>query len=146
MRSASVDFPWAMCAMIWKLRVVVPDWPLGSHELPLAPGADGSLPGLGKMVSDFLDALELEDAILVSSDTGTAIAQQVAAAHPERLGGLVLGSGDCFEHFFPARFAHVPLTARLPGGPWLIGKTLLPRAVWHSPMGFGPLVKSQVPE
>jgi len=129
-------------------RVVVPDWPLGSHELPLNDGADGTLPGLGRMVADFLEALELTDVVLVSCDTGTAIAQQVAAAHPERLGGLVLGSGDSFEAFFPPLFAGLPLLARMPGGPALIGKTLLPRALWRSPIAFGALIKRsrEVPE
>jgi pimeloyl-ACP methyl ester carboxylesterase len=131
-----------------EFRVVVPDWPLGSHELPLADGADGTLPGLGRMVADFLTALELEDAVLVTCDTGTAIGQAVAAWHPERIGGLVLGAGDCFEAFFPPLFAGLPPLARLPGGPALIGKSLLSRALWRSPMAFGALIKrsGEVPE
>src|SRR5439155_10756267 len=128
-------------ALVPDFRVLVPDWPLGSHELPLADGADGSLPGLAKMVADFLAALELEDAILVTCDTGTAIGQAVAAHHPERLGGLVLGAGDCFEHFSPPLFAGLPLLARAPGGPWLIGKSLRPRVLWRSPIAFGALIK-----
>ena len=135
-------------ALVPDFRVVVPDWPLGSHELPLADGADGSLPGLAKMVADFLEALDLEDAVLVTCDTGTAIGQAVAAWHPERVGGLVLGAGDCFEAFFPPLFAGLPLLARMPGGPALIGKTLVSRALWRSPIAFGALIKhsKDVPE
>ena len=135
-------------ALVPDFRVVVPDWPLGSHELPLADGADGTLPGLAKMVADFLAALDLEDAILVTCDTGTAIGQAVAAWHPDRVGGMVLGAGDSFEAFFPPLFAGLPLLARMPGGPWLIGKTLVPRALWRSPIAFGALIKhsKDVPE
>jgi pimeloyl-ACP methyl ester carboxylesterase len=133
-------------ALAADFRVIVPDWPLGSHELPLAAGADGSLPGLAQMVADFLDALDLRDVVLVSCDTGTAIAQQVAVDHPAWLGALVLGAGDALGHFFPPLFAALPRVARIPGGAALIGKAARVGAIWRSPLGFRTLVKSDVPE
>src|SRR5215471_18986036 len=45
--------------------------------------------GLGRLVADFLDSLELSDVILVGNDSGVAVAQVVAARHAERLGALV---------------------------------------------------------
>src|SRR4051812_3062182 len=67
------------------VRCVVPDWPLGSHSVPMSPHADFSLPGLAELVLDFMDALELETATLVGLDSGGAIAQAVAARAPERV-------------------------------------------------------------
>src|ERR1700731_5057783 len=69
-------------------RVIVPDWPLGSQQLPLAPGADLSPPGLAQLIADFLSALALENVTLVGNDTGGALCQLVVAHHPERIGGL----------------------------------------------------------
>src|SRR5437899_11605450 len=68
-------------ALVPDFRVAVPDWPLGSHELPLADGAAGSLPGLAERVADFRQALDRRDAGLGTCDPGTAIGQPLAAAH-----------------------------------------------------------------
>ena len=51
-------------------RVIAPDWPLGSQEVPLDPGADLSPPGLARLIADFLATLELENVTLVGNDTG----------------------------------------------------------------------------
>src|SRR5260221_194230 len=53
-----------------------------------------------------------------------------------------------FGPLSPPLFAGLPSLARVPGGPALIGKTLLPRALWRSPIAFGALVKhsKDVPE
>ena len=125
-------------------RVVVPDWPLGAHELPLRPDADVTLPGLARMVADFLEALELEDAVLVGCDTGTAIAQRVAADHPARVGALVLTNGDALERFFPPIFRFLSVTAKLPGSSWLIGQTLRIKRLQRLPVTFGWLTKRPI--
>jgi pimeloyl-ACP methyl ester carboxylesterase len=57
--------------------------------------------GIAALVAEFLEALGLEDVVLVGNDTGGAIAQIVATRTPERLGALVLTSCDAFEHFPP---------------------------------------------
>src|SRR5277367_4013120 len=53
-------------------RVITPDWPLGSQELPLESSAthpaDLSPPALARLVADFLEALELEGVTLVGND------------------------------------------------------------------------------
>ena len=86
-------------------RCIVPDLPLGSHELPLGAGADLSPPGLARLVADLVPALGLERATLVANDTGGAIAQIVAAHHAVRVERLVLTSCDAFDNFFPSAFA-----------------------------------------
>src|SRR5712691_7414369 len=75
-------------------RVIVPDWPLGSHETPMDPGTDLSPLGLARIIADFLSELELENVTLVGNDTGGALCQLVAVHHPERLGRLVLTPCD----------------------------------------------------
>ncbi|HEX5924439.1 MAG TPA: alpha/beta fold hydrolase, partial [Baekduia sp.] len=90
-----------------RFRCVVPDLPLGSHELPLRADADLSPPGVAKIVADFIAALDLEDVTLIGNDTGGALCQLLVVAEPERIGRLVLTDCDAFEDFPPAAF--VPL-------------------------------------
>src|SRR2546430_7921085 len=63
-------------------RVIAPDWPLGSHEIPLNAGADRSPLGLAALIADFMDALQLENVTLVGNDTGGAPCPPRAAHHP----------------------------------------------------------------
>jgi len=62
-------------------------------------GAELTMEGIAAMVGELLDALAIEDVVLVGNDTGGAIAQLVATSAPERLGALVPTSCDAFEHF-----------------------------------------------
>jgi pimeloyl-ACP methyl ester carboxylesterase len=80
---------------------LAPTWPLGAHPEPMREDAELTMEGIAAMVGDLLDALALEDVVLVGNDTGGAIAQIVATSTPERLGALVLTSCDAFEHFPP---------------------------------------------
>jgi pimeloyl-ACP methyl ester carboxylesterase len=83
------------------LRCIAPTWPLGAHPEPLRPGADASITGVANIVADTLEALQLDDVVLVGNDTGGVVTQLVAVHHPERIGALVLTSCDAFEHFPP---------------------------------------------
>ena len=123
-----------------RFRCVVPDLPLGSHRLPMAPDADLSPPGVARLVADFIAALDLEDVTLIGNDTGGAICQLVATRHPERLGRLVLTPCDAYENFLPPFFRPVQYAARVPG---LLAALLQPArigAVQRSPLGFGLLI------
>jgi len=91
---------------------IVPTWPLGAHTEPLNDGADRTMEGMAALVAEFLDALELDDVVLVGNDTGGAIAQIVATTAPDRLGALVLTSCDAFEHFPPKGFGPLIAAAR----------------------------------
>jgi pimeloyl-ACP methyl ester carboxylesterase len=93
------------------LRCIAPTWPLGAHPEPLRAGADRTITGVAKIVADVLDALDLEDVVLVGNDTGGVVTQLVAVHHPERLGALVLTSCDAFEHFPPPILKPVILAA-----------------------------------
>jgi pimeloyl-ACP methyl ester carboxylesterase len=85
----------------WDSRCIAPTWPLGAHSEPMRDGAEVTMEGVAALVAEFLESLDLHDVVLVGNDTGGAIAQIVATATPERLGGLVLTSCDAFENFPP---------------------------------------------
>lgn len=125
-------------------RCLAPTWPLGAHTEPMAPGADLTPRGVAGMIAGFLEALELDDVVLLGNDTGGALCQIVAVDHPERLGALVLTNCDAFENFPPSFFKTLVKVARVPGG---LKKALAPMrtaAVRRSPLGFGLLTHSDV--
>jgi pimeloyl-ACP methyl ester carboxylesterase len=124
--------------------VIVPDWPLGSHEVPLAPRTDLSLPGLARIVADFLAALELEEVTLVGNDTGGAVCQLVAVDHPERLARLVLTPCDAYENFLPPMFVPLQVLARRPGAVFVVAQMLRPRAARRLPFAYGWLAKRKI--
>ncbi len=95
-----------------EFRCLVPELPFGAHPAPMKPGADLTAAGLGRLVGDFLDALDLSDVTLVGNDSGAAVAQVVAARHAGRLGGLVLATGDAFGNFPPKPFRPLIAAAR----------------------------------
>ena len=127
-------------------RVIVPDWPLGAHELPLNRGVDVSLPGLARMVADFLAALDLDDVVLVANDTGGAVAQQLVVDHPERLGALVLTPCDSHENFFPPVFRPLIYMSYLPGFAWTMAQAMRLRFMRNQPFAMGLVVKHDVPD
>ena len=82
-------------------RCITPDLPWGSHSAALKPDTDLSLPGMARIIADFLDALDLDNVAVVANDTGGAVAQALVGSHPDRIARLVLTSCDAFEKFPP---------------------------------------------
>jgi pimeloyl-ACP methyl ester carboxylesterase len=127
-------------------RCITPDWPLGSHRTPLAPGADRSPRGIAHLIADFLDALELEHVTLVGNDTGGAICQILASERPERLRGLVLTNCDCLENFLPPVLRPLQWLAYVPGAYALIALGMRSARLRRSPLGFGMLSQKPIPD
>jgi pimeloyl-ACP methyl ester carboxylesterase len=125
-------------------RVIAPDWPLGSHAVPLAPGGDRGPLAVAKMIADFLAALELEQVTLVGNDTGGAICQLVVVNHPERIGRLVLTPCDAFEAFPPAAFVPLFLIARSAGVVRVLASSMRPQFLQRSPVAYGWLSKRPI--
>ena len=124
---------------------IAPDWPLGSHQFPMARDADLSPDGLAELVVQFLDALSLKDVNLVANDTGGAIAQLVLSRYPQRIARAVLTSCDAFERFFPPPFGLLERLSVIPGSGWLIAQSLRPRALHRLPITFGWVTKRAIP-
>jgi pimeloyl-ACP methyl ester carboxylesterase len=80
---------------------LAPTWPLGAHSEPMREDAELTMESVAGTVVELLDALGLEDVVLIGNDTGGAIAQIAATSTPARFGALVLTSCDAFEHFPP---------------------------------------------
>ena len=95
-----------------EFRCIGPELPFGAHPTAMRPDADLTSAGVGRLVADFLQALDLREVILVGNDSGGAIAQVVAARHPQRLGGLVLASCDAFDNHPPKLFRPLVTAAR----------------------------------
>ena len=117
------------------VRRIVPDLPLGSHTIPMNPGATLDPPALAAMIAELIERLDLRDVTLVGNDTGGALCQLVVARHPERIGKLLLINCDAFENFPPRSFAPA-LTAlrRVPGA--LAGAATLGRTSWGRRLVF----------
>lgn len=126
-------------------RCIAPDWPLGSHEVPLGDGVDRSPGGMARLIADFMAALELQDVTLVGNDSGGALCQLVVTRHPERVGRLVLTPCDAFENFPPKMFRYLTLAAKVPGALTLLVQSMRPRLTRRTPIAFGWLTKRPLP-
>ncbi|MGW3288709.1 alpha/beta fold hydrolase, partial [Streptomyces sp. NPDC001002] len=62
---------------------------------------DLSLPGVARLVAEFLDRLDLRDVTLVGNDTGGALVQLLMGDGVARVGRAVLVSCDAFDNFPP---------------------------------------------
>ncbi|GIJ43630.1 oxidoreductase [Virgisporangium aliadipatigenens] len=127
-----------------RVRRIVADLPLGAHRTAMRPDADLSASGVADIVAGLLEHLDLRGVTLIGNDTGGAIAQIVAARHPERLGRLVLTSCEAFHNMPPAPFRTLPPAARLGLLP-LILSTLRIRATRGLPNGYGRLTNRPLP-
>jgi pimeloyl-ACP methyl ester carboxylesterase len=122
-------------------RCIVPDWPLGSHDVPMNRDADLTPPGLARMIADLMEALDLRGVTLIGNDTGGALAQLAAADYPDRLARLVLVSCDLYEYFFPPAIRPLQILARVPGFIWLLGQALRIRVLQRLPVSYGWVMK-----
>jgi pimeloyl-ACP methyl ester carboxylesterase len=123
---------------------ITPDWPLGSHEIPMAADAALDPQAIALLVGEFLEALDLNDVTLVANDTGGAITLLLVAELPVRVARLVLTSSDCFEYFFPRIFWPLQKIPRIPGGVGFLVLAMRLRALHRLPMAFGWLAKRPI--
>jgi pimeloyl-ACP methyl ester carboxylesterase len=92
-------------------RCVAIDLPLHGRT-PATADQDFSLPALAGFVTDCCEALGLTSVDLVANDTGGAIAQVVAAQHPELLTTLTLTNCETHDNIPPKAFLPTVLLAR----------------------------------
>ncbi|RZS40730.1 pimeloyl-ACP methyl ester carboxylesterase [Herbihabitans rhizosphaerae] len=113
-------------------RCIAPDWPLGSHSLPMAEHADMTMHGVAKMIDDVLAALDLTDVTVVANDTGGALTQIAMVNNAERIGRVVLTPSDAFERMLPPMFGvlDLPKLATLPGTAGVLAAVVRPRRLY----------------
>ncbi|MEN4445942.1 alpha/beta hydrolase [Mycobacterium sp. SM3041] len=127
-----------------EIRCIAPDLPLGSH-FPALPEADLSLPGQAGLVVDLLDALELEQVVLIGNGYGGDIAQTVAADHPERVKALVLIATNAFDSDpWPTKALRV--FTSLPGSRFVQPLLTRSRTMQRLPITYGWATKRPIPQ
>jgi pimeloyl-ACP methyl ester carboxylesterase len=126
-------------------RCVLPTLPMGAHRRPMRPEADLSLRGMGRLLAEFLDRLDLHDATLCFNDwCGAQV--MIADRLMERVGRLVLVSCEAFDNYppgLPGRMA--PLSARIPGGLSIMSRAMRSRRLRQLPIAFGRMSKREIP-
>jgi pimeloyl-ACP methyl ester carboxylesterase len=121
-------------------RCYLPDWPLGSHTIPIEEGVELSPHTVATMIHDFVQKLGLSDVTLVGNDTGGGLCQLVIDAYPDLAGRLVLTNCDAFDKFPPFPFDLVFALLRGPVSIKVLFEQMRFKALRHSPLGFGLLV------
>jgi pimeloyl-ACP methyl ester carboxylesterase len=95
------------------------------------------------MVHEFIGVLDLHDVTLVGNDTGGGLCQLLVDAHPDDVGRLVLTNCDAFDKFPPFPFNVVFATMRGPRSIRALSKLMKVRALRHSPLGYGLLLRPE---
>jgi pimeloyl-ACP methyl ester carboxylesterase len=129
-----------------EFRCVSPSLPMGAHWKPMRADADLSLVGMGRIVTEFLEAADLRDVTLCFNDwCGAQV--MIAARGMDRVGKLVLVSCETAGNYPPglAGFA-AWLSAKLPGGYVATRALLLQPRLRRLPFVFGQMTKRGVPD
>jgi pimeloyl-ACP methyl ester carboxylesterase len=126
-------------------RCILPNWPLGSHTIPVTDRSALSPEGVADLVHEFITALDLHDLTLVGNDTGGGVCQFLIDAHPERIGRVVLTNCDAFDKFPPFPFNAVFALMRSTASTRVLAGAMGPKALRHSPLGYGLLVRDPDP-
>ncbi len=122
-------------------RCLTPTLPFGAHRQPMRADADLSLGGMGRIISEFLERLDLRDAVLCFNDWGGAQVM-VADGGMERVGRLVLVSCETDGNYPPGLAGHAAwLSCKLPGGLAAMRWTLLRPRLRRLPVVFGQMSK-----
>lgn len=127
-------------------RCLTPTLPLGAHRRPMHPDADLSLPGLVRLIGEFLDALDLRDVVLIGNDWGGA---QLLTVHGDdsRVARLVLVACEAFDNYPPGLPGRtITAAARRPSTLWLALRLLGTRAGRRMSGGWGWMSKRPVPD
>lgn len=123
------------------IRTFAPDWPLGSHRVPMAPTADLTPRGQAHLVAEYLRHLDLSDVTAVANDSGGAVTQLLLDTDASRVGRVVFTNCDTFARFPPPPFRPLFRAARSPGALWVLLQPTRITKLRHA-LGFGPLVKA----
>lgn len=121
-------------------RVIRPELPLGAHAIPARDRSALHPAGLADALVEILDAVGVARAAVIGSDTGGAIAQVLAARHPERVAALVLLSCDALDHLPPTVLKPVIPLLRVPAFVDLMGRLYRIPRVRRSWIGAGLLL------
>lgn len=129
-----------------EFRCLTPVLPFGAHRQPLRADADLSLRGIGRLVAEFLERLDLRDVVLCFNDWGGA-QTMIADDLVERVGRLVLVSCETAGNYPPGLGGHAAwISCKLPGGLSMMRRTLLSPPLRRLPFVYGQMSKRGIPD
>jgi 2-hydroxymuconate-semialdehyde hydrolase len=111
---------------------------MGLGDTIVSPYEDFSMPAQADMVLEFMERLGISSAALVAHDHGGAVAQILAASHPERVSHLVLVDTVSQDHWPIPLVRQVIRLARLPGTAELLRAAAIVKkspAAWRLAVG-----------
>lgn len=124
-----------------RFRCLTPVLPLGAQRKALHPDADLSLVGLSRILTEFLERLDLEDAVVCFNDWGGA---QTMISHDgvDRVGALVLISCETADNYPPGVAGRIAaLSGWMPGGFGVMRFALSSPALRRLPFTYGRMSK-----
>jgi pimeloyl-ACP methyl ester carboxylesterase len=129
-----------------QFRCLTPVLPLGAQRKALRPDADLSLPGLSRIVTDFLERLDLKDAVVCFNDWGGA---QTMVSHggADRVGAFVLVSCETDNNYPPGVAGQIAaLSGFMPAGFGVMRFVLGSPTLRRLPFAYGRMSKRGVPD
>jgi pimeloyl-ACP methyl ester carboxylesterase len=127
-------------------RCLTPVLPFGAHRRPMKADADLSLRGIGRLVAEFLERLDLRDVVLCFNDWGGA-QTMIADGQVDRVGKLILVSCETAGNYPPGLAGNAAwLSCKLPGGLHAMRLTLLQPWLRRLPMIYGQMSKRGIPD
>lgn len=79
-------------------HVIAPDYPgFGNSSMPALSEFEYSFDNLSKITNKFLEKVGAEEYTMYVMDYGAPIGFRIAAAHPERVQGLIIQNGNAYD-------------------------------------------------
>ncbi|MEU0496541.1 alpha/beta hydrolase [Mycobacterium sp. NPDC006124] len=127
-------------------RYLLPVLPLGGHRVPMREDADLTMPGMVALVADFLDALDLVDAVLVVTDWGGPLFL-TDAGRDHRVRRLVVCPSEAFDNFPPGLPGKATRVLTLSPATVSLAMRLLSVDWWRRRyLLFGMMAKKPIPQ
>jgi pimeloyl-ACP methyl ester carboxylesterase len=111
---------------------------LAHGDTDIDPNQDVSVTANAKMLTQLIDALDIDQVDVVGNDSGGGIAQIFAATNPERVRTLTLTNCDTHDNWPPEAFKPFMEMAASGGLTDTLNAMLRDKAVYRSPDGLGP--------
>ncbi len=113
---------WPMCSTTWRkvIPALQPSYRclaldlMGAGNTACDLNQDLGIEAQARMLTDFLDGLEIERVTLVAHDSGATIARAFAIDHPQRVARFVLFDTEVAGHMLPPAVRFLLLLARMP--------------------------------
>jgi pimeloyl-ACP methyl ester carboxylesterase len=128
--------------MAGSFRCIAPDL-LGLGDTETPADADWSLPAQEAMILGLLDTLGLDQVSVVGHDHGGAVAQLLAARHPERIDRLVLSNVEAYDNWPSAEERPLVRLTQLPGLGALVLRAYGTPAIHRLLLSVGQAVKNK---